>query len=92
MADSSLQPLRYARDEMECARLSNLAWIEQAEVHNRKSHNLPGARARRATFATVMHWLDKLADLWDAAGGDEKVEAWLDRALAKAADAGEALT
>lgn len=72
-------------EAMECRRISNLAWIRQAEEHNPKSANLPGARELSPVYAEAGRWLDKLAELSDAVGGDDaRVEEWLNRALTKA--------
>jgi hypothetical protein len=80
--------LKYLADAMECKRLSNLAWIQQAEQHNPKSLTLPGARELSPVYAETVRWLEKLAALSAAVGDDDgRVAALLDRSLTKATEA-----
>ena len=70
---------------VELVLLTNRAWIQQAEQHNKASHNLVGARERTPVLVGTLFWLERLAALSAAVDGDEaRVAALLDRALEKA--------
>lgn len=77
--------LAYLAETMECRRVSNLAWIRQASENNPTSTTLAGARELSPVYAEATRWLEKLAALSQAAGGDDaRVEALLDRSIERA--------
>ncbi|GEP06843.1 hypothetical protein [Methylobacterium oxalidis] len=87
MADAPRPSLAYLAESMECRRLSNLAWIRQAEAHNPKTPSLSGARELSPVYAETTRWLEKLSVLSAATGGDDaRVEAWIDRMIEKASE------